>query len=152
MTRLSVTNQKLQHEINAKKFSYASMLCKNAPFPSRVLTLKPIVVAARKKKRYSFFRLCERKTLICRTPCMCVQQKNANSPQTMSSVHWFINGKISKFAFPTCVSNLLSIICVFSLKIGTNDCKIFKLNDGFMSFRMGFQNVPAWKQRKQKWI
>lgn len=35
------------------------------------------------------------------------------------------------------------MMLVFSLKIGTNDCSIFKLNDGFRSFRTGFQHVPA---------
>lgn len=64
-------------------------------------------------------------------------------PHTMSNVHAFINGKMSKFVFPACLSNLSSIIWVFSLKIGTNDCKIFGLNDGFIIFRMGFQNAPA---------
>lgn len=32
---------------------------------------------------------------------------------------------------------------VLSLKIGTNDCSIFKLNVGLRSLRMGFQNAPA---------
>lgn len=76
--------------------------------------------------------------------------KNVNLPQTMSNVHAFMNGKISKLAFPACLSNLLSMYCVFSLKIGTNDCKIFKLNDGFMSFRIGFQNVPALKKKENQ--
>lgn len=68
----------------------------------------------------------------------------------MSNVQAFINGKISKFSFPTSASNLLSIFAVFSLKIGTNDCKIFELNDGFISFRIGFQKAPAEQQQQQK--
>lgn len=67
----------------------------------------------------------------------------------MSNVHAFINGKISKFMFPASVSNLLSMDLVLSLKIGTNDCKIFELNDGFISFRIGFQKEPALKKKKK---
>lgn len=66
-----------------------------------------------------------------------------HSPHTISNVHANMYCDTSKFFLPTSASKLSSMIFVLSLKIGTNDCNIFKLNDGFSSFRIGFQNAPA---------
>lgn len=71
-----------------------------------------------------------------------------NLPHIMSKVHAFINGKISKFMLPASLSSFISMFLVLILKIGTNDCKIFKLNDGFICFRIGFQKAPAETKHK----
>lgn len=122
------------------------MLCRNAPFPSRELMLKPIVVAATKERHmFSFSKTCHYYFVT-----LALEWKTLNLPQTMSNVREFMNGKISKHEFPACLSNWLSIYCAFSLKIGTNDCKIFKLKLGFIAFLNGFQNVPAMKGERGK--
>lgn len=65
-----------------------------------------------------------------------------HSPQTISSVHACMYCDKSKLGFPASLSKFSSIILVLSLKIGTNDCSIFKLNVGFKSLRIGFQKAP----------
>lgn len=60
-------------------------------------------------------------------------------PETMSKVHAFMYGKMSKWPFPTSSSKFSTKILILSLKIGINVCRSFKLNDGFIIFRIGFQ-------------
>lgn len=69
--------------------------------------------------------------------------KGDSIPQTISKVHACMYFDISKFGFPASLSKFSSIMLVLSLKIGTNDCRIFKLNVGFNSLRIGLQNAPA---------
>lgn len=77
-----------------------------------------------------------------------LQKKNVGLPQTMSKVQACMYCERSKFWFPASLSKLSSIMLVLSLKIGTNDCKIFKLNVGLRSLRIGFQNAPAYSNVK----
>lgn len=77
----------------------------------------------------------------CSSMIVLLQEKH--SPQTMSNVQACIYCDKSKLEFPASLSKFSSIILVLSLKIGTNDCSIFRLNVGFNSFRIGFQNAPA---------
>lgn len=121
------------------------MLCKNAELRgSRESISKPIVVAVKFNfpcMNFSVF-FCVRLRLR-EQQIHTKQRKLLNLPHTMSKVHSFMNGRISKLLFPASLSNLSTMLFVFPLKIGTNDCKIFELNDGFISFRIGFQNEPA---------
>lgn len=61
----------------------------------------------------------------------------------MSNVHANMYGDISIIPLFNSAPILLNIRLVFSLKIGTNDCRIFILKHGFMSFRIGFHTAPA---------
>lgn len=64
-------------------------------------------------------------------------------PEIMSSVHSFMYGRISKCGFATSLSKFSSKIRIFSLNIGINVRKTFKLNDGFMSRRIGRHTADA---------
>lgn len=64
-------------------------------------------------------------------------------PEIISNVHSFMYGRISKCGFATSLSKFSSKIRIFSLNIGINVCKTFKLNDGFISRRIGRHTADA---------
>lgn len=72
-----------------------------------------------------------------------------NLQQTTSITVSNMYSDISKFDSPTLLLKFFNKTKDVSLKIGTNDCSTFELNEEFSDFRIGFHSDPSFVLKKQ---